>query len=327
MELRLRNRDPKDHLFNPEFVPDRQDGITDSDIAFEHELGEGASRKIALDGLWIHRGWHRVDRDVVLTAEQDTPNVELHFCLKGGVSAQIEGVQEPIHARPGTQLMWYDPTPQFDFSLDEDVRHERFEVNLSMEYFASLVERYPELLETAFSQIERRQPFFLHPEGRFITPRMKSIIRQILHSHEQGALRRVFIEAKVTELLVLQLRQHRQHEDRLYRETTLSRREVDRMIEARDRVLARIDDPPTLQELARQVGTNEFKLKKDFKAVFGDTVYGLLLKRKMEHARALLLDTNRLIGDIAQEVGYSHPAHFSTAFKKTFGVSPSSFRD
>ncbi len=46
----------------------------------------------------------------------------------------------------------------------------------------------------------------------------------------------------------------------------------------------------------------------------------------MEHARALLLDTDRPVGDIAWEDGYSHVAHFSTAFKKQYGVSPSHFR-
>lgn len=87
-----------------------------------------------------------------------------------------------------------------------------------------------------------------------------------------------------------------------------------------------IEGPPTLPELARQVGTNECKLKRDFRAVFDNTVYGLLFDHKMAHARALLLDTDRLVGDIAREVGYSHPAHFSTAFKKEHGVSPSRFR-
>jgi AraC-like DNA-binding protein len=89
------------------------------------------------------------------------------------------------------------------------------------------------------------------------------------------------------------------------------------MIEARDLVLARMDDPPSLAELAHQVGTNEFVLKRDFKAFFGNTVYGLLLEHKLAYARALLLDTDRAIGEIAREVGYSHAANFRTAFKKT----------
>lgn len=148
---------------------------------------------------------------------------------------------------------------------------------------------------------------------------------RMLGSEEQGALRRMFIEAKVMELLVLGLRQHEERAALWDGATDLSKRDVDRMVKAKDRVLAQMANPPSLSELARQVGTNEFTLKRHFKAVFGTTVYGLLFDRKMEHARTLLLDTDRLVGDIAREVGHSHPAHFSTAFKKTFGQSPSAF--
>lgn len=327
MQLHLRNRDPKNLLFSSEPAPARrQDPVTDADIPFEHEVGAGQSHKITLDGLSIHHGWHRVDRDVVLQGEEDSSSVELHVSLKGGVAAQVEGLREPVRVRPGTQLIWYAPAPRFRFALAAGVHYERFEVNLTTAYFASLAERYPELLEASFRQVERRTPFCLQPDGCITTPQMKHVMHQILRSEEQGVLRRMFIEAKVMELLALHLQQHEQRNALAPGAAALSKRDIDRMVEARDRVLARMDDPPTLPELAHQVGTNEFVLKRDFKAVFGTTVYGLLLDYKLEHARTQLLDTDRPIGEIAGEVGYSHPSHFSTAFKKKYGVSPSAMR-
>jgi AraC-like DNA-binding protein len=134
------------------------------------------------------------------------------------------------------------------------------------------------------------------------------------------------VEANVLELLALQLQQRGRWAGTAPGASALPDPTLDRMVEARDRVLARMDAPPSLAELARLVGTNEFALKRDFKAAFGTTVYGLLLDRKLAHARALLLDTDRPIGEIAREVGYAHPAHFSTAFKKKYGVPPSSLR-
>lgn len=98
------------------------------------------------------------------------------------------------------------------------------------------------------------------------------------------------------------------------------------MWEAREILLARMTDPPSLVELAHLVGTNEFTLKRDFKTLFGTTVFEMLRQHRMARARALLLDTELSIQEVAERVGYRHGSHFSTAFKRTFGHPPSHLR-
>jgi AraC-like DNA-binding protein len=98
------------------------------------------------------------------------------------------------------------------------------------------------------------------------------------------------------------------------------------MHEAKEILLARADNPPTIYELAKMVGTNDFKLKKGFKEVFGNTIFGFLLDFKMEKGRKLLRYTNKTTSEIAHLLGYSHPGHFTSAFKKKFGITPSALR-
>src|SRR5690606_36936688 len=74
--------------------------------------------------------------------------------------------------------------------------------------------------------------------------------------------------------------------------------------------------------LAHAVGTNEATLKKHFKAVYGTTVFGYLTARRMELAKALLLSKELKVAAVAQEVGYKYASHFTTAFRKHFGVLP-----
>jgi AraC-like DNA-binding protein len=91
-------------------------------------------------------------------------------------------------------------------------------------------------------------------------------------------------------------------------------------------LLSRLADPPTLTELARAVGTNEFQLKRDFKALFGQPVHAFVLERRLERAHALLVDTDRAIKEIADEAGFAHLSHFGAAFRKRYGIPPSRIR-
>lgn len=293
-------------------------------LAGGNAFGRGDHWSLSLGGLTVvRRRWDMV-RDVERRVEREAPVLTMRFCLRGDVEAHLP--DGPLHTRSGEHTAVYAPEPVYRHVLRRDTANDLVEVHLSPAYVAALVERYPELLEAGLAPVTRDEPFRLHTSGLPLAAPLRSAVRGILGSGEVGPLRRMVVEAKVLELLALQLRQRLRRADTAPGAAALSDREVDRMVEARDRVLARMDDPPSLAELARLVGTNEFALKRDFKAAFGTTVYGLLLDHKLVHARALLLDTDRPIGEIAREVGYGHPSHFSTAFKKKYGVPPSALR-
>lgn len=82
----------------------------------------------------------------------------------------------------------------------------------------------------------------------------------------------------------------------------------------------------SLVGLSRRFGLNECKLKREFKLVFGTTVFGYLRRRRMEEAARLLRETCMPILEVAAEVGYSNPSHFSRAFVVEFGCLPKDFR-
>ena len=57
---------------------------------------------------------------------------------------------------------------------------------------------------------------------------------------------------------------------------------------AKEIIITRMTDLPSLNELAAEIGLSLKKLKEGFKVVYGVTVYGFALDHKMDYARELL---------------------------------------
>jgi AraC-like DNA-binding protein len=94
---------------------------------------------------------------------------------------------------------------------------------------------------------------------------------------------------------------------------------------AKEHLLKNVDAPPSLKELARFAGLNEYQLKAGFKEIYGNSVFAFLLDHKLDHAR-ILLDTRKLqVNEVAYQMGYTNPSHFIAAFKKKFGVTPKKY--
>ncbi|MFT3940235.1 helix-turn-helix transcriptional regulator [Rhodopseudomonas sp.] len=105
----------------------------------------------------------------------------------------------------------------------------------------------------------------------------------------------------------------------------LSARDLDRIRQARNLLIEAMREPPGLNRLASLVGINARKLTDGFRRVYGTTVFGFLQEYRMEQAYKLIASGEMSVSEAAYHVGYG-AAHFATAFRKRFGVSPSSLR-
>lgn len=63
-----------------------------------------------------------------------------------------------------------------------------------------------------------------------------------------------------------------------------------------------------------------------FKKHMGQSPIDYLIKKRMEIARNLLVNTNYSVAEVAQKIGYDNPLYFSALFKKQVGLSPSVYR-
>lgn len=101
--------------------------------------------------------------------------------------------------------------------------------------------------------------------------------------------------------------------------------EMEKIKAARDIIIRDLLDPPSIRNLAREVGTNEFKLKVGFKSMYGATVYAYLWEYRMQRARKLFDLRNLNVKEVAHQIGYSNSSHFISAYKKKFGITPKKY--
>lgn len=130
-------------------------------------------------------------------------------------------------------------------------------------------------------------------------------------------------EAKSLELLACMIEDRR----RLAQDgATLPRPVRDRLQHARERLLADMANPPTLQQLADECGLNTFALKRGFKQLFGEPVFTLLQRERMRMAWDLIASGRMSGAEAGSHVGYSNMSHFGTAFRRVHGVLPGEVR-
>ena len=95
---------------------------------------------------------------------------------------------------------------------------------------------------------------------------------------------------------------------------------------ALDIIEARIQNPPSLTELASLAGLSRTYFSRIFKETTGMTLRDYLIQFRLDKAKDLLDDINLEIKQIAYEVGFNDPDHFSRSFKKRTGLSPTEWR-
>lgn len=102
--------------------------------------------------------------------------------------------------------------------------------------------------------------------------------------------------------------------------------DTERLYMAKQVLTERMAAPPSIEELAKIVCLNTFKLKLGFKALFADTIYGYLRHARMEKAKLLLKNTRLSIHDIALQLGYCSGSSLSPIFKEHYGITPKQYR-
>ncbi|MFI4957567.1 MAG: response regulator [Lysobacterales bacterium] len=83
---------------------------------------------------------------------------------------------------------------------------------------------------------------------------------------------------------------------------------------------------PSLEDIARKVGTHDKRLSAIFRQHMGTTVFAWIREERLRKGRTLLMETSMGMQDIAESVGFRSACNFITAFRERVGVTPSQFR-
>lgn len=82
----------------------------------------------------------------------------------------------------------------------------------------------------------------------------------------------------------------------------------------------------TLPEMAAEAQLSESHLRRLFQQAYEMSPHEYVEHSRLRKGAALLRDTTLAVGEIAEQAGYADPFHFSSRFRKNYGISPSGYR-
>lgn len=284
------------------------------------EFGEWKERFLDLGHLRIYEHRANLKKHVKVFFDDGTVDKYVHHCMsvEGEMAAEFLDHHVNAHLVPQTFHNLFLPGKEYFLGMGTQF------VNIHLEVAH---DHYVKLLSDtepwSASLKEKLLNNDIHYPGMFrMSPAMLQTIYTIFQSPLTGSLKKLLIEAKVHELVALQLHQ-----------SSLSPQATNKDARSRDlfqAIRAYLDDTfleeHTLKDISRHFGINEFALKKGFRQHFDTTVFAYLLSKRLEHGQQLLLGTSQSIREIATTIGYKYPNHFSVAFKERFGYNPNALR-
>jgi AraC-like DNA-binding protein len=258
-------------------------------------------------------------QDTNLRVDIEAPSLGLHYTLKNDMRYTMEGFPEGVILKHQYNMV-YVPEVHWDYAFQKDTDYTCFTIHFSMGYLERCIEAIP-LLDDFLKKVDHNIPAIISSSHLPVTPEIISTIHSILQCNYTGSFKRIYVEIKVHELLLLSLQNL---SNVTYKSKLLLRpSDLDKLHEARAYLVEHMDNPGSLKELAHSVGMNDFKFKNGFKQIFGTTVFGLLHEERMHKAKNLLLETDMSVLDISVVTGYKNLSNFTAAFKKKFGYPPS----
>ncbi len=251
----------------------------------------------------------------------DEPVVAIAFYGAGdvGLKVKYDGKTKEFHHTKGMVLSFY---------ADEKVAFEHHvspEKPLQCLVIATTVRNLDTLPNGEGHFLEQFLHPLVHPTDHYVegpvfnmNPEMFLLVDQFFSNTYEGGIKMMFYKSHITALLSHYFGQLAKQET-----TTIDASQLEQINLAQEILLSDLENPPSLTELAHQIGTNTNKLKKEFKAQFGVPVFKYLQNERLKKAYHLIKHEQKSIQEAAWAVGYDSLGSFSNAFEKKFGYRPS----
>ena len=254
----------------------------------------------------------------------DEPVIAVAFYGSGNVDLAVKyaETQKDFQYTKGLALSFYaDEKVTFEHTVASDKPLECIVIATSPRNLEKLPNAEGELFAEMLNQLVNPNDHFVEGPQFFMTPEMQSVVDQVFHNSYEGKTKMMFFRSQITTLL-----SHFFGQLASMDKSDITSSEREKLYQAKEILSNQLDNPPSLTELSRQIGLNSFKLKKNFKEVFGVPVFKYLQNQRMEKAHELLRNHEATVQEAAWQVGYDSLSSFSNAFAKKFGFRPSEIR-
>ena len=296
------------------------DTLKDNSLSYAPDF---VMKHMKTNGLLVLDYRFTTNRDALLKIGVVEDCVVMEFLLNSDAeTANNSGLEIQKRNRIGSHNLQYIAKDCRLFYLQRDVHFDAFCIFMSKEFYFTLIGKNNSLHNAFADRIKKDLPTELNDNYLPMNFEMQSVIHKIRNCSRTGSLHRFCLEIKIQELLLLQFEQHHQITNAIKPKKESHERDMESIKLAAQLLEEHYEMPPTIKRLARMIGVNESKLKKSFKSVYEMTIHDYLIKIRMDKANKMIRQQDLQIKEVAMELGYKNPSHFSAAFKKHFGFLP-----
>lgn len=287
-----------------------------------HSWGSMKQEKVVEQNFSIMKYSFDLENDFHIQFEEATMPHTMNVCmaLQGDIGVLFKGRKMNAGLSSLRHHALYVNESQYNIQVSKSLQ--TVHLGIDLDYYISMLCDKEPWSASLKEKLLRREDVL---EGdAVITLEMQKAVHDLLNNSLQGNLRTLLMEAKVMELVALQLNQLASESKRT--KPGLTGLDIDVFHDLRSYLHTHFTEDLSLRQLARMFGLNDFKLKRGFKDLFQTTVFDYIHTLRMEYAYRLLLEDKMFVNEVSGLIGYKNPNHFSTAFKRKYGICPGALK-
>jgi AraC-like DNA-binding protein len=246
--------------------------------------------------------------------------IQFHFCLKGSGTYNFNQGNYSLAVKEENSLLLYNTQLDLPLNLNLNPKSSLVSVVMTLRKFHSLFTAEADYIPFLSADNKEKKYYAQEP----FSPSIAVILSQIVNFNLHPSVKSLYVKGKIYELIALYF--NRSPNADIEQCPYLADEEnVKKIKKAKEIILANMAEPPSLAELASEIGLSLKRLKEGFKQIYGDSVYSFLFDHKMDYAKRLLETGQYNVNEIGLKVGYSTSSHFIAAFKKKYNTTPKKY--
>lgn len=263
---------------------------------------------------------NETEQDQCFKREISASYIQFHFCTKGVASFAFNGGNYKLPLDEESSLLLYNPQQNLPINLTLQPNSWVLSLLIPITRFHSFFSTEANYI-TFLSEENKGRKYY---KDAIISPSMAIVLNQLMNYNIHASVKQLYFKAKAFELISLYFNRP-ENMDIEQCPFLADEDNVAKIKRAKEIVIARMSEPPTLKELSEEINLPLNRLKEGFRQVYGEPVFTFLLNYKLELARQILATGSHNVNEVGLKVGYSTASHFISAFRKKFGTTPKKY--
>ena len=246
--------------------------------------------------------------------------IQFHFCLEGKMTFSFNNGSYKFDLNENNSIILFNPSTNLPIDAVLEKKTKYLSLLITIKKFHGL---FSELTDN-ISFLSQENSGKKYYKENAITPQISTVLNQIMNEKLSENVKNLYLKGKIFELLGMYFNES--NDMNIEQCPFLAdEKNVVKIKMAKEIIIKRMTNPPSLKELSSEVDISLKNLKEGFKEIYGYTVYGFLLEYKMNIASKMLSTKNYNVNEVADQIGYSTSSHFINAFKNRFGTTPNKY--